>query len=110
MFLFSKDLSTYGIDWDGPVPAVDNEGVIQVPKIACPLDHNGYAALTNLVNPLKASDSFGIDIYIETVTFISQQLQCTSGFLATWTFWNLVLISEMIEFKQYICERLITIL
>jgi hypothetical protein len=81
--LNSQNYENYGIDWDSPVPAIENEGAVNPPKITCPLVNDDYVTLVRLINPMNQSDSFGIDIYIATVNYISQQLTCHNGFLMT---------------------------
>lgn len=78
--LLIQDYQSYGIDWDGPVPAIEDETAVNVPKVNCPLNNDDQTALTGLINPLNQSNSFGIDVYIQTVNFISQRLGCPDGF------------------------------
>ena len=46
------------------------EGV-EVPPVNCPLNKVGYEQLKASINPMDASDSHGIDLYIKTLSFFS---------------------------------------
>lgn len=64
----------YGVDWDGPAPDgnLDDATAVEVPNTRNPLQPAQYSSLTNIINPLRNSDEYGIDIYLETLTFIQQ--------------------------------------
>lgn len=64
----------YGVDWDGPAPDVslDDETPVEVPNTTNPLEPAQYSSLTNLINPLRNSDQYGVDIYLEVLTFLQE--------------------------------------
>ena len=68
-----EEFERHGIDWDGPLPeeATSGEAVVEVPETGCPLSPEQYQELLNSIDPLRESESFGIDIFIETVTFVN---------------------------------------
>ena len=64
----------YGVDWDGPAPDgnLDDATPVEVPKTRNPLEPAQNSSLTKLINPLCNSDEYGIDMYLETLTFIQE--------------------------------------
>ena len=58
---FQDEVEYYGLDWDGPLPESDSDETIELP-------------LTATINPMRNSDCYGIDIFIETVTFVASRL------------------------------------
>lgn len=46
-------------------------GIVEVPDTGCPLPLEQYQELVNRIDPLRESDSYGIDIYLETVAFVN---------------------------------------
>ena len=74
IFLSTQDeFERYGIDWDGPLPedATLDEAIVEVPETGCPLSPEQYQELLSSIDPLRESESYGIDIYMETVTFVN---------------------------------------
>ncbi len=68
------DFQQYGIDWESPVPAEGEDfdvDVVNVPEIACPLAREHVDELARTVDPLRNSDSYGIDIYLETMEYVN---------------------------------------
>ena len=67
-------VGTLVIDWDGPAPDgnLDDATPVEVPNTRNPLEPAQNSSLTNLINPLCNSDEYGIDIYLETLTFIQE--------------------------------------
>lgn len=59
----------YGVDWDGPAPDVSLD---EVPNTTNPLEPAQYSSLTNLINPLRNSDEYGVEIYLEVLTFLQE--------------------------------------
>ncbi len=49
---------------------VDVSSGVLVPEINCPLNNEKEAQLKNLINPLKPSSSYGIDIYDQVKLFV----------------------------------------
>lgn len=62
----------YGVDWNGPAPnnSTDDHVTVEVPIIRNPLHPVDYASLTNSIDPLRESDEYGVDIYLEALSFI----------------------------------------
>ena len=72
-----EEFEEYGIDWDGPIPAeadVDVEAVL-VPETNCPLSQVDYHELSHSINPLRESNSYGIDIYTEVKEFVRTHIR-----------------------------------
>jgi hypothetical protein len=60
----------YGIDHDGPlVSDVDNE--VHIPQSSLRFFTRDIATLRGVVNPLSPSDNYGIDLYEQTVQYIT---------------------------------------
>ena len=63
------------IDLEGPAPddCVDGDSIVEIPNILNPIamgmDH--YQEMCATIDPLRPSDSYGIDIFVETVSFIA---------------------------------------
>ena len=51
--------------------AILGEAIVEVPETGCPLSPEQYQDLLNSIDPLRESESFGIDIYMETVSFVN---------------------------------------
>ena len=71
----------YGIDWDGPLPGQEWDGSheeddtnIAVPSTPCPLRQQELEQLQRIVNPLRDSQYYGVDIYMEVVYILEQSL------------------------------------
>eukprot|EP00794_Sanderia_malayensis_P002173 gene2173-2469_t len=66
----------HGIDSAGPTPlsehVSESNDVVEAPKITCPLGEDDFLRLRTSINPLRDSQSFGIDIYMEVVEFIAR--------------------------------------
>ena len=60
--------ATYGIDDDGPIP-LDKSSVV-VPEISFHLSREDFTHLQQVVNPVVASEDFGVDLYEQTLQFI----------------------------------------
>lgn len=73
------DLNAYGIDWDGPAPSEEWDGIVeddsvivQVPETFCALDSQGVQALARQVDPAEPSMYYGVDIYLNALSFMQQ--------------------------------------
>ncbi len=66
------DPDTYGVDWDGPIPADADEVVVEIPPIPTQLSESELDDLVMNVDPLASSDFMGADIYLTTL----EQVQC----------------------------------
>lgn len=63
----------YGIDIDGPMPDAE-ENSVWVPPTANPLNDDSLALLQTQIDPLRESNSFGIDIFLEVKEFVEQNM------------------------------------
>lgn len=71
---FQDEIEHYGLDWDGPLPESDSDETIELPLMANPLNQQQSQDLTQTINPMRNSDCYGIDIFIETLTFVASRL------------------------------------
>ncbi len=66
------------MDWDGPLPdreePMEECVSVEVPETRNPLSHGQLQELLHRVNPLRISNSYGIDIYLEVVSFVVNSL------------------------------------
>ena len=69
MDFFDTVNDTYGLDVDAPLPS--DEGNVIVPEIALHLSGEDFARLQQEVDPLGASGKYGMDLYQQTLQFIS---------------------------------------
>lgn len=69
MDFFEEIDDSYGVDDEGPDPS-DKEGSVAVPQLNFQLQPTDLQRLRNTINPLSPSDSYGIDLYEQTVEFI----------------------------------------
>lgn len=69
---FNNVNDSYGIDEDEPEPIQD--GNIIVPRVNFTLSPHTMQHLQTLVDPLQASESYGIDLYEQTLAFIEQNV------------------------------------
>ena len=76
MFTFQEDNENYGVDWDGPVPNNDEDlnihpDGIEVPVTYVPINEEDYSVLREQIDPLRDSELYGVDIYLEVLSFIA---------------------------------------
>lgn len=71
-----EQYETYGIDWNGPLPrgewnghVTENERV-EVPEVNFTPSQQDLDRLKAVVNPMDHSDCYGLDLYLNTVSFI----------------------------------------
>lgn len=57
----------YGIDVDGPVPLEDRDEYVDVPPTVINLGQNFQQQLQVTIDPLRDSDCYGVDIYLEVL-------------------------------------------
>ena len=75
-FNLQDEFDEYGIDWDGPLPCeaeMDVESIV-VPVTNTPLSQEEYHQLSLCINPLRESNSYGIDIYLEVKEFVRSHI------------------------------------
>ncbi|XP_051977989.1 uncharacterized protein LOC127639797 isoform X2 [Xyrauchen texanus] len=60
------DFTNFGVDWDGPVPAMDC-GVVAVPEAPASLQEVVLEEVTHHIHPLMSSQCFGLDLYFEAL-------------------------------------------
>ena len=56
---------------EGGLSVDDNEGEVTVPECQFSLQDEHYDLLQQHVNPVSSSDNYGIELYQETLQFIS---------------------------------------
>lgn len=64
----------YGIDHNGPVP-IEESSEVQVLPPSCPLTSEGLTLLQQNIDPLRGSDYFGIDTYLEALSLVLNEQQ-----------------------------------
>ena len=73
-----EDMSSFGIDYDGPLPSNEydwdtwNDFSVQVPEILCPLSNTPFNRMKCTVDPLEESSCYGIDIYIKSLEIVDE--------------------------------------
>ena len=55
-----------------PDDLIDEDDAINVPETVVPLSDSSINMLTGSINPLQQSDSYGADIYMQTVNLVYQ--------------------------------------
>ena len=67
---------TYGYDDDdGPLPALDDDEGIEIPQSNFVFQEDHYEALQGHVDPSAQSNSYGIDLYQATLTFVYETVR-----------------------------------
>ena len=61
----------YGYDEEGPTPSTDDSEGVNVPHNSLTFADSELAVLTDTVNPTGASDEYGIDLYKQTLQYIT---------------------------------------
>lgn len=69
--LSDEEISAYGIDWDGPLPENDECSVVTLPETPSPSNADKHAEMCTSIDPLRQSNSYGIDIFTEVISFLS---------------------------------------
>lgn len=73
LFYLQGQWHEYGIDWDGPLPDEnDDYAQVEVPETRNPLSEDNFHELVQTIDPLSASESYGADIYLSVVSFLSE--------------------------------------
>ena len=73
------DMPQFGIDWDGPFPLYKSDNVVDVPETPCPLDTTQFEELMRTVPPLSESTTYGIDLYEQTLEYVTEKLALDVG-------------------------------
>lgn len=73
------DIEDYGIDWEGPAPSEAWDGPlcstdesVVIPQTSLPFALETYVELARTIDPCQYSEFQGVDIYIQTLTFIER--------------------------------------
>lgn len=73
--LFTQgELETYGVDYDGPIPCDEEQENVVIPVTEQPFSDARYEELALLINPLRESDCYGIDILLDVLQFCCQSI------------------------------------
>lgn len=68
------DLNDYGVDPNGPAPNGFDVPFVEVPDTRVPLSNTEMTVITNTIDPLQYSDSYGVDLYIGIPGVVLQML------------------------------------
>ena len=64
--------SSFGIDWDGPIPQVDdNDSSVVVDPPRSPLSQQELMELTEFINPTEPCQDYGLNLYMDCLDFVS---------------------------------------
>ncbi len=66
------NVELFGIDHDSPIPHEESSDVIVVPP-TCTISQERLFELQQSVDPLKTSDVYGIDLYLDGLSVIQGQ-------------------------------------
>ena len=66
------DLTDYGVDPQGPPPNGFDVNLVEVPATVVTLNPDQVSLVTTSVDPLRSSDSYGVDIYIDLREVVQQ--------------------------------------
>eukprot|EP00112_Aurelia_sp_Birch-Aquarium-sp1_P007140 Seg1779.4 transcript_id=Seg1779.4/GoldUCD/mRNA.D3Y31 product="hypothetical protein" protein_id=Seg1779.4/GoldUCD/D3Y31 len=71
-----QEYENYGIEWCNNLPQdlTDDIDSVEVPDVCCNLLPNDYQALSEMIDPFRQSESQGVDIYTDTLHFLSQRI------------------------------------
>ena len=72
--LFQEEIRQYGVDWNGPVGAGDNN-IVEVPDTPCPLPDHILSQLTQSVHPCRDDGNYGISLYVNAASEVTRLLQ-----------------------------------
>ena len=72
-----EDLSFYGEDPEGQTPLEESDNTVEVfPAQLSNINNDELAThISNSIDPLQESSSFGIDIYTESLQIVMQKLE-----------------------------------
>ena len=72
--LWNCEAQTLGADWNGPLPAEDNDREVWKCQTHCPLCDADQAELQRTISPLGPSGNFGIDVYLASLSLVQQKI------------------------------------
>ena len=67
--------TAYGVEELGFAMDDDDTGGVEVPQVNFSLEDEHFLQLQDQLNPLQSSDNFGIELYEDTVSFVSRIVQ-----------------------------------
>lgn len=73
VYFLQNDFSSYGIDWDGPVPAPSPDSV-EVPETRCPINPEQIASMYPFYPPENAPVGDVIELFSRAVEHVNQLL------------------------------------
>lgn len=71
-----NEAQLFGVDWEGPSTASDDDDCLVVPDTRNPLTNSDFEDLKASIPPLAPSSHYGIDLFEETKCFVSNKLRC----------------------------------
>ena len=67
-------MAYYGIDCEGPLPEGETNDSVHVRDTLCPLESPADIEGLLAIDPLRETDNYGIDIFIETKEYVYSKL------------------------------------
>ena len=64
-------MELYGVDWHALTPSDDGLSIVDVGEIECPFDDPTYYQLISNIDPLRESNQYGTDIYLDALNLVS---------------------------------------
>ncbi|KAK3715654.1 hypothetical protein QZH41_020726 [Actinostola sp. cb2023] len=71
---YNREQESYGIDFDRMVSESSESNSIVVPTTECPLSEEALTELKRSINPKLQSVNRGVDIYLNTVAFVTEHV------------------------------------
>jgi hypothetical protein len=69
------DPNDYGIDWEGPIPADDNDNTVFVDDPRNILTDQEFNVLRSLIDPLELDyNGYGVNVYLKTTQIVANIL------------------------------------
>ena len=65
------DENEYGVDWNGPVPEIQNGEYVNIPEIHNILTAEQVRTLHQHVDPFMEDGNFGVNVYLLAVDVVS---------------------------------------
>jgi hypothetical protein len=70
--LDTVNINEYGIDDNGPIPPLQTNNHVVVPRSLVELSDDGEAFLNNHIEPLFDDENYGIGLYRRTVNLVEE--------------------------------------